>query len=79
MTREEFISREIATWGEDYIFALFDKGYVAVELTDGSHFKWTWHLAGLTNAPNYGTVKSGSVVGFTPVYPANRASGTNAV
>lgn len=76
MTREQFISREIATWGEDYIFTLFEKGYVAIKLTNGSHVKWTW---GLTNAPNYGTVESGSVVGFTPVYPANRASRTNAV
>ena len=34
MTREQFIACEIVTWGEDYIFDLLDKGYVAVELVN---------------------------------------------
>jgi hypothetical protein len=78
MTREEFIAKEIATWGEDHIFDLIDRGYVVVELTNGSQTKWTWMVRGLTNAPDYGTVESGSGAGFTPVFPVFRASRTNA-
>lgn len=73
MTREQFVSKEIAAWGEDYVFDLFDKGYVAVELTDGTHTKWTWAL---TNTNQSATVSRGSVVGFTPVFPTNSASRT---
>ena len=74
MTREQFIAKEVATWGEDYIFDLLDRGYEVIELRMGTHVKWTWLL---TNTEDSATVGSGSAVGFTPVYsPAS--SGTNA-
>ena len=82
MTREQFMAKEIATWGEDYIFDLLDRGYVVVEVTTGTHSKWTWLLAQpaqLTNAPDCATVSPGSNVGFTPVFPTFRASRTNAM
>jgi hypothetical protein len=82
MTREQFISREIATWGEDYVFDLFERGYVAVQLSNGSRIRWTWMVPtsptypGLTNAPDCATVGFGSDGGFTPVFPTSRASRT---
>ena len=75
MTREQFIAKEVATWGEDYIFDLLDRGYEVVELHMGTQLKWTWLL---THAPEYGTVESGSGAGFTPVFPSTRAYRTNA-
>jgi hypothetical protein len=45
MTREEFINREISTWGEDYIFDLFDRGYEVVSLTArNGDTRWSWVL-----------------------------------
>jgi len=85
MTREQFISREIATWGEDYVFDLFERGYVAIQLSNGSRVRWTWMVPqvptspthqGLTNSPKSATVNHGSGAGFTPVFPASRASCT---
>lgn len=70
MTREEFVNREIATWGDDYIIDLFERGYVAIELQNGTHSKWTWLL---TNTPKSATVVPGSGAGFTPVFPTSRA------
>lgn len=75
MTHEQFISKEIATWGEDHVFELLDAGYMAIELTNGTHTKWTWAL---TNGSLAATVVRGSGAGFTPVFPAFRASRTNA-
>ena len=43
MTEDQFIVKEIATWGEDYIFALIDRGYEARCLISRSgEMKWTW-------------------------------------
>ena len=50
MTREQFISSEVATWGSDYIFDLLDQGYEPVELVaSGGRTKWTWIMP-LTHA-----------------------------
>jgi hypothetical protein len=82
MTREQFISREIATWGEDYVFDLFERGYVAVQLSNGSRVRWTWMVPTspthrpLTQGGFSATVNHGSGAGFTPVFPASRASCT---
>jgi hypothetical protein len=38
MTREEYISHEVAIWGEDYILDLIDRGYLPVLTTAG--YKW---------------------------------------
>ena len=79
MTREQFMAKEIAAWGEDHIFDLLDRGYAVIELTDNrGNVKWTWYFVGLTNAPDCATLKSGSDVEFTPVYSTYRASRTNA-
>jgi hypothetical protein len=79
MTREEFINREVATWGEDYIFDLIDRGYEVIQLRNGTQVKWTWVLRGLTNTPPRATVSGGSGAGFTPVFPVSSASRTNAM
>ena len=64
MTLSDFINREIATWGEDYIFSLLDRGYEAVELHDGmGHTKWTWRL---TNASKSATLTHGGNPAFLP-------------
>jgi hypothetical protein len=39
MTVDQFIAKEIAVWGEDYIFSLIDSGYTPV-LTDDGNYKW---------------------------------------
>lgn len=44
MTKEQFIKSEIATWGEDYIFDLFERGYTVILVTDGTDTKWIWVL-----------------------------------
>lgn len=41
MTETEFLRREIATWGEDYVDSLFDRGYTPTLFADG---KWRWLL-----------------------------------
>jgi len=64
MTLDQFINREVATWGEDYIFSLLDRGYEAVELTDNAgQTKWTWVL---TKAPIFATMNHGGNPGFLP-------------
>lgn len=74
MTYQDFINREIATWGEDEIFGLLDRGYTPTLLTDGSgNVKWSWIMP-LTNASRYATVEHGGgnpVV--SPVSAGNRA------
>lgn len=74
MTRDQFIQREIATWGEDYIFDLIDRGYEVVQLTNGTQVKWCWHFIGLTTSPESATVIRGSDSAFTPVFVGYRAS-----
>ena len=44
MTKQEFIDREVTTWGEDYIFDLIDRGYEAVEMVIDGTTKWWWKL-----------------------------------
>jgi hypothetical protein len=76
MTYDEFIKREIRVWGEDYIFALLDSGYEAVELISAmGTMRWTWRKP-LTTAPASATVGAGSSVReFTPVFShTDRAS-----
>lgn len=67
MTLNDFINREIATWGEDVIFDLLDRGFEAVELHDGmGHTKWTWRYVGLTNASKSATMTHGGYRGLLP-------------
>lgn len=40
MTESEFIAKEVAVWGEDYVFDLLDKGYVPAFIT--SLNKWVF-------------------------------------
>ena len=64
MTREQFISSEVATWGEDYIFGLLDQGYEVVELTtQAGQTKWSWLL---TNAGKSATVPRSGTPAFLP-------------
>jgi len=44
MTAEEYIKKEIATWGEDYVDSLFDRGYIPVELIVDGELRWWWRL-----------------------------------
>lgn len=44
MTREEFINREVAIWGEDYIFDLLDRGYEPKLTSEG----WRWFAPVIT-------------------------------
>jgi len=44
MTASEFIQREIAIWGEDYVDNLLDRGYLPIELTVDGKLKWWWRL-----------------------------------
>jgi len=66
MTQDEFIDREIATWGQDYIFDLIDRGYEAVRLIDGTgQMRWSWRL---TQPQKYAMLESAaSALSFTPV------------
>ena len=72
-TREEFITREVRVWGEDYIFDLLDRGYEVAELRDSRGVsKWTWLL---TNERQSATVQYGrSDGGLLPFSLASRAS-----
>jgi len=75
MTKQQFITKEIATWGQDYIFDLIDRGYDAVELHDTQgRMKWSWVL---TQPQKYATMGYGSVRRYVaPVsYRGNRAYG----
>jgi len=40
-TEQNFLDREIAVWGEDYVFDLLDKGYKIVQRDDGK-FGWVF-------------------------------------
>jgi hypothetical protein len=43
MTKDQFINHEIATWGEEYIFNLLDRGFVPVRVfNQEGAVKWTW-------------------------------------
>lgn len=44
MTKDQFIQQQVATWGEDYIFDLIDKGYEAVEYDWNGTIRWWWVL-----------------------------------
>lgn len=45
MTESEFIKREIATWGEEEIEWLLERGYTPKLLyTDTGDTRWTWIL-----------------------------------
>lgn len=45
MNADKFIKREIATWGEDYIFSLIDRGFEPVLVFNSrGAFKWTWKM-----------------------------------
>lgn len=50
MTLEQFIDREVATWGEDYIFNLIDLGFspVLVVSSEGRE-KWSWVVPSITH------------------------------
>ena len=49
MDRNEFINHEIATWGEEYIFTLLDRGFEPVQVFNAEgHVKWTWVLPRVT-------------------------------
>jgi len=64
MTLDQFINREVATWGEDEIFSLLDRGYEAVELTDQTgQTKFTWLL---TNGGKSATLTGGGNPTFLP-------------
>jgi len=67
MTREQYINREISTWGFDYIADLFDRGYEVRQLTNShGESKWSWVL---TEARPRASLEVGSIRGFTPVFP----------
>lgn len=44
ISETEFLNREIAVWGEDYVFDLIDRGYELIPLTDSKtgSVKWAW-------------------------------------
>lgn len=44
-TETEFIKKEIATWTEDYVYDLLDRGYKPILLVDHNGvYKWSWIL-----------------------------------
>lgn len=69
MTKDEFISREVSVWGEDYIFDLIDCGYKPAQLEMFGKLQWWWvkdktaEIADLTQAEACATMpESRSVV-----------------
>lgn len=40
ITQDEYLKREIALWGEEYIFDLIDRGFTLILTSDG----WKWVL-----------------------------------
>jgi hypothetical protein len=67
MTHDEFINKEVATWGEDYIFALLDSGFEPVELvSETGEVKWTWIKQSLTTLGKSATMHSGGRSAFLP-------------
>lgn len=48
-TKEEFVDKEIRTWGFDYIEQLFNDGYEVVLTDDG---KWAWRKVDWANKSN---------------------------
>lgn len=42
MTESEFIAKEVATWGQDYVYDLMDKGYVPTYVAELD--KWVFML-----------------------------------
>jgi len=70
MTEQEFINKEIAIWGEDYIFNLVDRGYKAACLISRSgEMKWSWVL---TQPDPHAIMRNGSGSVFTPVSQGSR-------
>jgi hypothetical protein len=73
MTEMDFIRKEIATWGEDVIFDLIDRGYKAaclISQVDGiTVTKWSWVL---TQTEPCATMAHGSDLVFTPVSQGSR-------
>jgi len=64
MTNEEFINREVATWGEDYIFDLLDKGFTpTLLLSHTGEVKWTWRL---TSGASCDRLSTGGTPTFLP-------------
>jgi uncharacterized protein (UPF0128 family) len=63
MTEREFLDREIAIWGYDYIFDLIDRGYRVVPV--GSGYRW---VADLTKRDVSATL---SELAVTPVAAGN--------
>lgn len=39
ITQDEFVKRETAVWGEEYVFDLIDRGFMPVLLNNE---KWVW-------------------------------------
>jgi hypothetical protein len=44
ITAQDFIRKEVAVWGEDYVDDLLDRGYIPVELIVNGKLKWWWRL-----------------------------------
>jgi hypothetical protein len=67
VTMQEFIDKEIAVWGEDYVFDLFDKGYEPIALMrEMGGIRWSWKLEPLTQPRKYAMVGSGSGPSLLP-------------
>lgn len=67
ITKDEFIAKEVATWGEDYIFDLIDRGYEAVELVDEmGGTKWSWYQRRLTITSECATMNYGGTAALLP-------------
>jgi hypothetical protein len=45
ITQDEFVKREIAVWGEDYVYDLIDRDFTPV-LLNGN--KWVWKFVPVT-------------------------------
>lgn len=43
-SESDFVRREIAHWGEDYVDDLINKGFVPVLLNENGSLKWQWRL-----------------------------------
>ena len=68
MTRDEYINREIAVWGFDYIADLFDKGYEVVALTTQTGAtKFSWVLTTPAQSATLGNGRSAALLPFRHV------------
>lgn len=50
MTETDFVNAWIATWGEDYVYDLIERGFVPTRVIGANGEEWVWVQSALERA-----------------------------